>query len=93
MNIGILTLHRSENYGAYLQAYALSKTLQDRYPECSVEIIDYDSKRSKKHHWKILFKEGVKFNFKFNYFIKKKASFKKALSELPLSANSGRSAH
>lgn len=39
MKIGILTFHRTTNYGASLQAYALQKILQSMDNE--VEIIDY----------------------------------------------------
>lgn len=39
MNIGILTFHRADNYGALLQAYALQRKLSDK--GYNVEIIDY----------------------------------------------------
>lgn len=42
MRIGILTYHRSINYGAYMQSYALSNELSKRYPTSEVEIIDYE---------------------------------------------------
>jgi len=37
--IGILTFHRSINYGAQLQAYALQKTVSDLGADC--ELVDY----------------------------------------------------
>ena len=40
--VGILTFHRAINYGAVLQAYALSSVLQTKY---DVDIIDYDCKQ------------------------------------------------
>lgn len=43
--IGILTFHRSINYGAFMQAYSLSKRLQRDYPDCIVEVIDYTTRR------------------------------------------------
>ena len=43
LRIGILTFHKSINYGSVLQAYALSKTLKDA--GYSVEIIDYEPQR------------------------------------------------
>lgn len=46
--IGILTFHRAINYGAYLQAFALSERLKKDFPDCFVEIIDYIPKREKK---------------------------------------------
>ena len=41
--IGILTYHRSINYGAIMQAYSLSERLSRDFPEYTVEIIDYMS--------------------------------------------------
>ena len=40
MNIGILTFHMAHNFGAMLQAYALSYTV-NQMADCSCEIIDY----------------------------------------------------
>ena len=45
MKIGILTFHRSINYGAFMQCYALSHTLQARYPQHQVEVIDFEYPR------------------------------------------------
>ena len=42
MKVGILTYHRANNYGAYLQAYAL--TMKVRSFGYEAEIIDYDMK-------------------------------------------------
>ena len=41
MKIGILTHQYVSNYGAFLQAYALSEAIAREYPDDSVEIIDY----------------------------------------------------
>ena len=43
MRIGILTFHRSINYGAYIQAFSLSHEIAKRFPSCEVEIVDYNS--------------------------------------------------
>ena len=43
MKIGILTFHRAYNYGAILQCYSLMKKMQDSFPDCSIEVIDYAS--------------------------------------------------
>ncbi len=40
MNVGILTFHMAHNCGAMLQAYALSKYINNHY-HCNCEIIDY----------------------------------------------------
>ena len=45
MKIGILTFHRSYNYGAYMQSYALSKRVKKDFPNAEVEIIDYVTAR------------------------------------------------
>lgn len=45
-NVGILTFHSSENYGSVLQAYALSKKINDTKGFCC-EIIDYSNKNQR----------------------------------------------
>lgn len=44
--VGILTFHRAINYGAVLQAYALSSILQEKY---DVNVIDYECKQISKN--------------------------------------------
>lgn len=41
MKIGVLTYHRSINYGAVTQCYALTDRLQRDFPGAIVEVIDY----------------------------------------------------
>lgn len=43
-NVGILTLHIGDNYGALLQCYALRHCI-NKFPECEATIINYDSGR------------------------------------------------
>lgn len=43
--IGILTFHRSYNYGAFMQCYSLSKKIAEDFPQCQVEVIDYCTER------------------------------------------------
>ncbi len=43
MKIGILTFHRSINYGAFLQCYSLSRRIQRDFPQHEVQVIDYTS--------------------------------------------------
>ena len=50
MKIGILTYHRSINYGAFVQAYALQKLISECIPDAKVEIIDYDSPMAEKYY-------------------------------------------
>lgn len=48
MKIGILTFHRPINYGAFLQAFALSNQIQLSFPKSEVEIIDYIAPKERK---------------------------------------------
>ena len=43
MKIGILTFHRSINYGAFMQCYSLATRLRKDFPQHTVEVIDYNS--------------------------------------------------
>lgn len=52
MKIGILTFHRSVNYGAFIQAYALRELVNQLRPNDEVEIIDYDTRFSRKYYLK-----------------------------------------
>lgn len=42
--IGILTFHRSINYGAFMQCFSLATRLRKELPACEVEVIDYESR-------------------------------------------------
>ncbi len=83
MRIGILTYHRSHNYGAFLQAYALSHSLQEQFPESTVEIIDYDTKASHKTYVVRVLKTGRIPGIP--YYTKQYRMFIKQLKRLPLS--------
>ena len=39
--IGILTFHRSYNYGAFMQCYTLTNKIKSDFPDAIVEVIDY----------------------------------------------------
>ena len=39
--VGILTFHKSINYGAFMQCYSLSQRMQRDFSDCRVEVIDY----------------------------------------------------
>lgn len=43
--IGILTFHRSYNYGAFMQCYSLSHKLKEDFPYDDIEVIDYVTDR------------------------------------------------
>ncbi|MGN0524137.1 MAG: polysaccharide pyruvyl transferase family protein [Eubacterium sp.] len=55
--IGILTFHRSENYGSVLQAYALSKSIDKICGNGTAEIIDF-SNRNQRDLYAIFLKSG-----------------------------------
>ena len=55
VKVGILTYHRSLNYGAVMQAYCLAEEIQKRFPDVSVEIVDYMSK-SEEWFWNQAYK-------------------------------------
>lgn len=81
MRIGILTFHRSINYGAFMQSYALSKTLQKRYPNHIVEIIDFEFLRKHNNYKKPPLRYPP---FNLEYHIKY-SRFQSSLPLLPLS--------
>ena len=84
MKIGILTFHRSINYGAFLQAYALSKLLRLEFPESQVEIIDFQYQKSYRNYLlKILISTDYFGQYR-NY--KMYRSFQNSLKALPLSS-------
>lgn len=78
--IGILTFHRSINYGAFMQAYALSHEIKKRFPNNEVEIIDFEllfRHNRYKHTTHVIpfyFENKIRYN-----------AFKKDLVKLPLS--------
>lgn len=83
MRIGILTYHRSHNYGAFLQAYALSHSLQEQFPDSIVEIIDYDTKASHNTYIERILRTGKIIGLP--YYAMQYSMFKKQLNKLPLS--------
>lgn len=83
MKIGILTFHRSINYGAFMQAYALSKEIQNRYGDV-VEIIDFEKLSKHNNYAKNLY--GIKSYIVFgNEYKRKYEAFQNDLKLLPLS--------
>ena len=81
MRIGILKFHRSINYGAFMQCYALSHELMSRYPEHQIEVIDFEYLR--KHD---MYKAPLKhIPLGIEYYIKYQR-FQFDLKRLPLSS-------
>ena len=82
MRIGILTYHRSHNYGAYLQAYALTKKIKEE-TNYEVELIDYNSTKSKSYYIKDIFRYKNLNSIIYNF--RKYLMFKKEIKKLPTS--------
>lgn len=81
MKIGILTYHRANNYGAYLQAYAL--TMKIRTLGFEAEIIDFDMQCAEECY-AVHNRNPIKW-YNEN---KRRKMFKKELINLPVSENS-----
>ncbi|NEO36142.1 MAG: polysaccharide pyruvyl transferase family protein [Moorea sp. SIOASIH] len=52
MKVGIITIHHTSNYGAVLQAFALSQFIRSQGHE--VEIIDYQPQAANEFYWKAM---------------------------------------
>lgn len=83
MNIGILTFHRSYNYGAFTQCFSLVKRLQRELPEHNIEVIDYSSKKAIDSY--DLQVESCKDQKKQEFLKKRNEAFKQCQQSLPLS--------
>lgn len=59
--IGILTFWNVPNYGAFLQAYALQKVLETRYPEYDVRQIPYLNQK----HYNVYYSNSIKQNYRY----------------------------
>lgn len=57
MKIGIMTYHRSHNYGAFLQSYALSNVLMEMGHQ--VEVINISSNKAKKTYIHQIYDSGL----------------------------------
>ena len=89
LKIGILTYHKSKNYGAYLQAYALCSRLNEE-KDIKAEIIDYNMKISNDfynnlYNKKYSLKERIKKHDYIKFYKELDKSFNKSYSMLPLS--------
>lgn len=103
MRIGILTFHRSVNNGAVMQCYALSKRLQQDFPNDTIEVIDYHMPKVEQGYSAtitqyfsgcspiLMLKKAYQLLRKPDILIKarkRNVLFKNAITELPLSADS-----
>lgn len=84
--LGILTYHRSLNYGAVMQAYALATELQKRFPHAEVEIIDYMSRRMDRYYKMITLYRGKDSILHLRERVEMYKAFQRGLQALPLSS-------
>lgn len=63
MKIGIMTYWQVANYGAWVQAYALNKTVKLLFPDAQVEHIAY----IEQSHWNSYYEKDIKGLNNFNY--------------------------
>ncbi len=85
MRIGILTFHRSINYGAYMQSLSLSHEIQRRFPGHEVEVIDYTSLAMERNYKVRFTKRMLRDPLEYFRKIKRKKVFRESLKYLPLS--------
>lgn len=83
--IGILTYHRSMNYGALMQSAALASALQDKFSNAEVEIVDYCSRKMIAYYRLITLYRGKDSIFQLGGRIAMYRAFQRGLRELPLS--------
>ena len=81
MKIGILTYHRANNYGAYLQSYALTMKIKSLGYEA--EIIDFNMQCAE-NHYKVYNRNPINW---YNENVRRKM-FRNELTQLPISKES-----
>jgi len=86
MRIGILTYHRSYNYGAFLQCYSLKERLKADFPSCDIEVIDYVHKSVRDNYLKIA--QSYDDEQVNAYIGKRNSNFDESISYLDLSPES-----
>lgn len=84
MKIGILTFHRSYNYGAFMQCFSLFKRLQKDFPNIKFEVIDYNSPKAADGYVQSL--KNVKDDALRNRMAERNARFTDCQEQLPLSS-------
>ena len=82
--IGILTYHRSVNYGAVMQSAALAGELQRRFPDAQVEIIDYCSARMSRYYKLVTLYRGRDGILKLGDRVAMYRAFQREMKRLPL---------
>lgn len=82
MKIGILTYHLSHNFGAFLQAYALTMRLREEFPQDQIELINFNMLAAEKYYKKVIWSENRFRTMKYNKMRYK--TFEKAQPMLPV---------
>ncbi|MBR6826484.1 MAG: polysaccharide pyruvyl transferase family protein [Oscillospiraceae bacterium] len=85
MKIGILTFHRSINYGAFLQCYSLSKRLQQDFPQHQVQVVDYTSDKIQEMYDREISEASVALRAKL---LARTEAFRSVWNTLPLTEES-----
>lgn len=85
MRIGILTFHRSYNYGAYLQCFALCNALKREFSKHTVEVIDYTRKSTLYNYNQFSFLQGIRYPLTIPKMIQRRKMFSRYIEKLPLS--------
>ena len=83
MKIGILTFHRSINYGAFMQCYSLSQRLKRDFPQHTIEVIDYTSGKIQSYYDKQIENSPASTALKLT---QRYEAFRQVLNTLPLSS-------
>lgn len=84
MKVGILTYHRSVNYGAVMQSYALAQRLKE-IDGVEVEIIDYMSARMHRYYKLFTIYRGNNGIFRISDRIAMYSAIQEGINQLPLS--------
>lgn len=84
-HIGILTYHRSVNYGAVMQALALADTLKKRYADSEIDIIDYTSRKMDVYYKMFTLYRGRDSVMQLGSRVKMYNAFRRGWKQMPLS--------
>lgn len=85
MRIGILTFHRSFNYGAFMQCFSLVTRLRREMPDVSIEVVDYSSKKAMSGYERTILNSNPDIAQKLK---ERNAAFLQCQETLPLSSKS-----
>ena len=83
MKVGILTFHRSYNYGAFMQCFSLLQRLKKDFPDVEFEVIDYNTKSIESGYAKWL--DGIQDADTRQKVQTRNTAFEKCQIQLPLS--------